>query len=142
MIVDSSVLVDAVADSGARGDDARTALRQPGEKLVAPGLLAVEVLSALRRLAVDESADFSVEDVPAALDDAEALGIEIEATPWEDVRRAWELSQGSVRYADGVFVAAAERHRVALVTSDGRLARSGAQVRCQIIDLTSPSIGQ
>lgn len=141
MIVDTSVLVDAVTDSGARGYEARTVLRQPGEKLIAPGLLAIEVLSALRRIAADESADFSVEDVPAALDDAEGLGIEIEATQWDDVRRAWELSQGSVRYADGVFVAAAERHQIALVTSDGRLARSGAPVRCQIIHLASPSAG-
>ena len=141
MIVDTSVLVDAVTDSGTRGDQARSALRKPGEKLIAPGLLAVEVLSALRRIAADETADFSIGEVPVALDDAEAIGIEVEATPWEDVRRAWDLSQGSVRYTDGVFVAAAERHGVALVTSDSRLARSGAKVRCHIVDLTSPNAG-
>lgn len=137
MIVDTSALVDALADSGARGVAARKALTRPGERLAAPGLLAVEVLAALRRLIADADADFGPDDVLAALDEAERYGIEIEGTPWADVRRAWELAQGSIRYTDGVFVAHAERTQRPLVTADGRLSRSRAQVRCTIIDLAS-----
>lgn len=135
MIVDTSIVVDALTDSGTRGERARRELATPGVRWRAPGLLAVEVLSALRRLAVDDSVDFSADDIAPALDDAEGLGITIDVTPWSDVRRAWELSLGSVRYSDGVFVAAAERLRTSLVTSDGRLARSGAPVDCPIIDV-------
>lgn len=138
MIVDTSALVDALTDSGDRGATARRALIQPGEQLAAPGLLAVEILAALRRLAVDPSADFTADDIPAALDEAERYGVAIEGAPWADVRRAWELSQGSLRYTDGVFVAHAERSQRPLVTADGRLSRSRANVRCTIIDLSEP----
>ncbi|HWL44715.1 MAG TPA: type II toxin-antitoxin system VapC family toxin [Ilumatobacter sp.] len=137
MIVDTSALVDAITDSGARGAAARAALSQPGDRLFAPGLLAVEVLSALRRLAADVSADFDLADIPSALLDAEQYGIEIEGTPWPDVHRAWELAQGSIRYSDGVFIAAAERTDRPLLTSDGRLARSRAPIHCDLIDLTA-----
>ncbi len=136
MIVDTSVLVDALADSGPRGVAARRALSQPGAQLAAPGLLAVEVLSALRRLAIDSAADFTDEDIEPALLEAEMYGVRIEGTTWEDVRRAWQLAQGSVRYTDGVFVAHAERTNRPLVTADGRLGRSRANIRCTIIDLS------
>jgi predicted nucleic acid-binding protein len=135
VIVDASALIDAVADSGARGAAARRALSQQGERLSAPGLLAVEVLAGLRRLAADDAADFHDDDIPAALEDAEGFGVEIEGTPWSDVRRAWELSAGSVRYTDGVYIAHAERSARPLLTSDGRLSRSGAKVHCTIIHL-------
>lgn len=137
MIVDTSALVDALADSGRRGAAARQALSRPGEHLAAPGLLAVEVLSALRRLVADPAADFTEVDVAAALDEAEGFGIDIEGTPWDDVRRAWELAQGSIRYTDGVFIALAERSGRPLLTADRRIGRSGADLRCTIID-TAP----
>lgn len=94
--------------------------------------------SALRRLAVDPAADFADADIAAALDEAERYGVVIEGTPWRDVRRARDLAQGSVRYTDGVFVAHAERTNRQLVTADGRLGRSRANVRCTIIDLSTP----
>lgn len=133
MIVDTSVLVDALTDSGARGTAARRGLSQAGDRLIAPGLLAVEVLSALRRLAIDTTADVDEVDIAAALHEAERYGIAIEATPWRDVHRAWELARGSVRYTDGIFVALAERTGQPLITSDRRLSRSGAHVHCSII---------
>lgn len=137
MIVDTSVIVDAVTDAGERGAAARRELSEPGVSWRAPGLLAVEVLSALRRLALDDSVDFAADDIARALDEAEGYGIHIDPIPWYDVRRAWDLSLGSVRYADGVFVAAAERQGMTLITADGRLARSGALVRCPIVCLDS-----
>jgi hypothetical protein len=36
-----------------------------------------------------------------------------------------------------VYVAAAERHRTALLTSDARIERSGALMRCHVITITA-----
>ena len=74
-------------------------------------------------------------DLPAALDAAAALEIAIEGTPWPDVERAWTLAQGSLRYADAIYVAAAERHRTALLTADGQIERSGAVIHCEVITI-------
>lgn len=38
-----------------------------------------------------------------------------------------------MRYADGLYVAAAERLGAALLTADGRIARSGAEIRCDVV---------
>ncbi len=120
MIVDASVVIDAVTDPGPRGVAARDALAAvpATEPLLAPGNFAVEIMSGLRAAANRPSHPFQPDDLPAALTDAEALEIVIEATPWPDVHRAWVLAQGSLRYADAVYVAAAERHRTALLTAD------------------------
>lgn len=75
----------------------------------------------------------SATDVPQALEDAESFEISIEATPWGDVRRAWKLAQQSLRYADAIYVAAAERQHTALLTADHRISRSGAEVTCEIV---------
>jgi predicted nucleic acid-binding protein len=143
MIVDASVVIDAVADSGSRGEAARAALaEQPAaETLVAPGHFAFEVLSGLNAAANRPGHPLRPEDVDSALADAEALGIHIEPTPWSDVRRAWTLAQGSMRFADAVYVATAERRRTTLLTADGRLGRTGSAVRCQIVTV-APSMRQ
>ena len=135
MIVDASVVIDAVADSGARGDAARAALAaQPAaEPLVAPGHFAFEVLSGLRAAAGRPGHPLAEADVAHALADAQALEIDIEATPWSDVHRAWVLSQDSLRFADAIYVAAAEREHTALLTADARIERSGATITCPII---------
>lgn len=114
MIVDASVIIDAVADSGARGEAARaTLVAQPAaEPLIAPGHFAFEILSGLRAAANRPGHPLIEADVVAALVDAEAFEIDIEATPWSDVHRAWELARASLRFADAVYVAAAERHGV------------------------------
>ena len=73
-----------------------------------------------------------------ALADSEALQIDIEATPWADVHRAWVLAQASPRYADAIYVAATERHHTSLLTADSRIGRSGAPITCQIITVDEP----
>lgn len=105
----------------------------PSEPLVAPGHFAFEILSGLRAAANRPTHPFRAADIDQALIDAESLGIEIEATPWLDVRRAWLLAQGSLRYADAIHIAAAERHRTTLLTADGTFERSGAQLQCRVI---------
>lgn len=71
--------------------------------------------------------------------DAAALEIRIEGTPWDDVQRAHQLAQGSLRYTDGVDVAAAERHETGLLTADARIGRSGADITCEVITFASRS---
>lgn len=139
MIVDASVIIDAVSDSGPRGTAARDALRaQPAaEYLLAPGHFAFEVMSGLRAAANRPGHPFQPDDLRQALRDAESYGIAIEGTPWVDVHRAQELAEQSLRYADAIYVAAAERHRTALLTADGRIGRSGSLVRCRIITVTA-----
>lgn len=135
MIVDASVVIDAVGDPGPRGAAARAELAaQPAtESLIAPGHFAFEVLSGLHAASKRPGYPLAEAEIDDVLADAEALSVEIEGTPWADVRRAWELSRHSLRFADALYVAAAERHGTALITADARIARSGAPIRCRII---------
>lgn len=135
MIVDASVVIDAVADPGPRGVAARGVLADlpAAEPLTAPGHFAFEIMSGLRAAAHRPSHPLTDTDLEPALGLAESFGISIEATPWVDVHRAWALAQVSLRYADAIYVAAAERHGTALLTADARIARSGAPVKCRII---------
>jgi predicted nucleic acid-binding protein len=135
VIVDASVVIDAVADPGPRGAAAREALgaQPPEERLQAPGHFAIEVMSGLRAAANRPGHPLQPSEVAQALRDAEGIGVRIEATPWIDVHRADVLSRGSLRYADAVYVAAAERLGTALLTADTRIARSGAPIACEIV---------
>lgn len=104
--------------------------------MTAPGHFAVEILSALHAAARRPGHPFQEEEIPSAVAEAERYGIVIEATSWVDVRRAHELCRGSLRFADAVYVAAAERKGVELLTADARIARSGAQLRCRVVTVT------
>ncbi len=140
MIVDASLVIDAVADSGPRGVAARDRLAaQPAtERLVAPGHFAFEVMSGLQAAAKRPDHPLQEGDVAEALADAASFEIQIEGTPWADVHRAWALAQASLRYADAIYVAAAERHRTVLLTADARIERSGAPFTCKIITVALP----
>lgn len=135
MIVDASLIIDVVADPGPRGVAARAALGAvpAADALLAPGHFAFEVASGLGAAAHRPNHPLQTGGIKPALQAAAELGITIEATPWADVIRAWDLAQGSLRYADAVYVAAAERHRSALLTADRQIERSGAHVGCEII---------
>lgn len=135
MIVDASLVIDVVADPGSRGVAARAALAAvpAAEPLTAPGHFAFEIMSGLSSAANRPAHPLQRADLAPALEAAEGLGIAIEATPWSDVHRAWALAQGSLRYADAIYVAAAERHATALLTADSQIERSGASIRCEVI---------
>ncbi|MDQ2845719.1 MAG: PIN domain-containing protein [Actinomycetota bacterium] len=137
MIVDASLVIDVVADPGSRGDAARAALAAvpAAEKLLAPGHFAFEVMSGLGAAATRPNHPLQPADLATALQAAAALEIVIEGTPWSDVDRAWNLAQGSLRYADAIYVAAAERHETALLTADSQIERSGALIRCELITI-------
>lgn len=138
MIVDATLVIDAVSDAGSRGEAARQALADhpPSEPLVAPGHFAFEVMSGLRASANRPSHPFRVDDIEQVLRDAESFEITIEGTPWVDVHRAWTLAQASLRYPDAIYVAAAERRGLTFLTSDARIARSRAPVQCQIVTVS------
>ena len=137
MIIDASVVLDAVTDIGPRGQAARQALADhpSSEPLLAPGHLAVEILSGLVAAANRPNHPLQANQIERALLDAESLEITIEATPWGDVRRAWALAQASLRYPDAIYIASAERHATALLTSDAGAERSGAPIRCPIVTI-------
>lgn len=141
MIIDASLVIDAVADPGPLGAAARDALaNQPAaEPLIAPGHFAFEIMSGLHAAASRPEHALNPDDVDQALQDAEALEIAMEASTWIDVHRAWKLAQTSLRYADASYVAAAERHGTALLTTDTRIERSGAPMTCPIITVHAPA---
>ena len=143
MIVDASTVIDAVSDPGPRGSAAREALAQQpaAEPLLAPGHFAIEVMSGLRAAANRPNHPLQPGDLQQALRESESYQITIEGTAWADVHRAWELAEQSLRYPDAIYVAAAERHRTVLLTSDRRIERSGVTMRCEIITIGADVAG-
>lgn len=119
IVVDASVLVNALADDAADGDRARDRLvADPG--LHAPMLIDLEVVSVLRR----HVASGRLENRRArfALDDLRDLRLtRYPHLPLVD--RAWELRENLTPY-DAAYVAVAELLDCALVTADARLSRA------------------
>ena len=125
IVVDAGVIVTALADDGHDGD--RTRSRLHDERLVAPQLIDLEVVSAWRRLVA--AGDLDERRARLALDDLHAL--RMERVPHRAVlRRCWELRDNLTIY-DAVYVALAEVMNVILLTADARL--TGAPgARCEI----------
>jgi predicted nucleic acid-binding protein len=125
IVVDASVVVTALADDGPDGDRVRRRLR--GERLAAPQLLDVEVLSAWRRLAATgqlepRRADLAIRDL---------RDVRIERVPHGPLLlRCWELRQTLTAY-DAAYVSLAELVDAVLVTADRRLAGAPGP-RCAI----------
>jgi predicted nucleic acid-binding protein len=125
LVVDASIIAPVVADGGADGTRYRHRLR--GERLVAPDLMRIEVLSVLRRQLRQGSLAKSEAD--AAVGDLLSLAVEILPTVTL-VSRIWELRDNVTTY-DACYVALAESLGCALLTADGRLARASGP-RCKI----------
>ena len=125
IVVDASVVVTALADDGNDGDRARERLRP--ERLVAPHLIDLEVVSAWRRLAAAGVMDDRRVDL--ALADLLALRLErVGHGPL--LARCWELRTNLTMY-DAAYVALAEELRTTLVTADRRLADAPG-CRCDV----------
>ena len=123
--VDASILVTALADDGPDGDRARFRLR--GERLTAPHLIDIEVLSAWRRLrtvgALDERrAQLAIADLQDLRLDRVAHAVLLE--------RCWELRSNATVY-DASYVALAELVGVTLLTADAKLAAVPG-LRCEV----------
>lgn len=128
IVVDASVVVTALADDGPDGDAARARLRN--ERLTAPQVIDLEVVSAWRRLAATGALDDR--RATLALDDLQAL--RLERVPHGPLlHRCWELRANLTIY-DAAYVALAEALDVALLTADRRLAAApGARCRFEVL---------
>ena len=130
IVIDASVIAPALADDGDHGDRARARLR--GERLLAPDVVDLEVISALRRaLAVG---DLDGRRAQLAIDDLASLDIG-RISHRTLIERVWELRENVTPY-DAAYVALAEALALVLVTADARLARASGP-RCDIELLSS-----
>lgn len=125
IVVDASLLVCTLADDDSAGDLARMRLR--GETLVAPELIDLEVLSALRRRHRHGRLDARRSRF-ARTDLAELPMRRVTHRPL--LERCWELRDNLTAY-DAAYVALAELLGVSLVTLDRRLSRA-AGPRCPV----------
>jgi predicted nucleic acid-binding protein len=129
IVVDASVLATALADDSDDGRHARS--RLSGERLSAPELIDLEVVSVFRRLCAADKLD------PArarqAIGDLDALRLDrIPHRPL--LQRCWELRHNVTVY-DAAYVALAEILDATLVTADRRLVHaSGATCVFELLE--------
>jgi len=125
-VVDASIVVSALVDSGPAGVWAEAQLEKGS--LAAPHLMLVEGANILRRavLCGDISAD------AGTLAHADLAHLRVELFPYEPFAdRVWELRANLTAY-DAWYVAVAEALGAELITLDGRLARATGP-RCTIV---------
>lgn len=126
IVVDASVLANAIADDGVDGVRARAALADAG-RLAAPDLVDVEAVSVLRRRWLAH--DLPARRFSAAIRDLEDLPLD-RYPALRLMRRAYELRENVTAY-DAAYVALAEALGCPLVTADARLARAPG-IRCEV----------
>lgn len=132
IVVDASVLADALVDDGPVGDAARTELTGDPH-WVAPGHLLGEVVSVIRgkvlggKLGLPRAQEV-IDTLPSLVIDEVGVSLLVD--------RMWQL-RGNVTAYDAAYVAAAELMACPLVTGDGRLAEASG-LRCEIRLLAAP----
>ena len=118
LVVDASLVVSALVDSGVTGSWAESLLA--GEPLSAPHLMPVEVANILRRAAVAGEISADV----AAMAHTDLLDLRVELFPYGPFApRVWELRDNLTSY-DAWYVALAEFLSTRVATLDLRLARA------------------
>ena len=126
MVVDSSVIVAALLDSGPQGAWAEKVLGSGS--LCAPQLARVEATNVLRRL--ERAGLITTPEAKSAYDDL--MELDMELFPFEPFAdRVWELRHNVTSY-DAWYVALAEALKLPLATLDGALARSN-RVTCAFL---------
>jgi predicted nucleic acid-binding protein len=126
IVVDASILANAVGDDGQAGHVARATLLAAGEAS-APDLVDVETVSVLRRRWL--AGDLTARRFRSAIDDLLALPL-VRVPTGPLMLRAYELRANATPY-DAAYVALAEGLACALVTADARLARAPG-IRCVV----------
>jgi predicted nucleic acid-binding protein len=117
-VIDSSVVVAALVDSGPHGDWAEEVLA--GGSLQAPELVRVEATNIFRRL--ERAKLITTPEANAAQEDL--MQLDIDLFPFEPFSgRIWELRHRVTSY-DAWYVAIAEALKLPLATLDETLARS------------------
>ena len=126
IVVDASVLANALADDGVDGRKARERLRREAD-LIAPDLVDVETVSVLRRRWLGGT--LPARRFSSAINDLEDLDLaRFPTLPL--MRRAYELRANVTSY-DAAYVALAEQFGCTLVTTDARLA-SAPGIACPV----------
>ena len=126
VVVDSSVLVAALVDSGPNGIWAEEVLSRGS--LLAPELARVEATNILRRLELAKQ--LTTPEANAAHEDLMQLDLEVYSfEPFAE--RIWELRHTVTSY-DAWYVALAEALGLPLATLDGRLSRAKG-VNCKFL---------
>jgi predicted nucleic acid-binding protein len=124
LVIDASVLVAALVDSGPDGEWAAAAIGD--HELAAPHLMPIEAANILRRaaLAGDITAD------SASLAHGDLIELRVELWPYAPLaERCWQLRQNVTTY-DGTYVALAELLDAPLATLDlGLAAAPGPRCR-------------
>lgn len=129
LVVDASVVVAALVDSGPDGTWADALLVT--DDLAAPHLMPAEVANILRRAV----AAGQVPAEMATLAHADLLELRVALLPYEPFApRAWELRENLAAY-DAWYVAVAETLGAAVATLDARLARASGP-RCGFVTPT------
>jgi predicted nucleic acid-binding protein len=117
-VVDASVLVAALVDSGPHGEWAEGVVATGS--LHAPELARVEATNILRRL--ERAKELTTPEANAAYEDLMQLNMELFSfDPFAD--RIWELRHAVTSY-DAWYVAVAEALRLPLATLDERLSKA------------------
>lgn len=132
IVVDASVLANAIADDEADGDAARDAILERGG-VSAPDLMDVETVAVLRKRWL--AGTLPTRRFASAVRDLEELAVDRYPTlrlMW----RAYELRDNVTVY-DAAYVALAEALECPLVTADGRLAKAPG-IRWEVELVESP----
>ena len=126
VVVDSSLMVAALVDSGPEGHWAEDVVAR--NALAAPELLLVETSNILRRLQL--AGELSTLEATSAQRDLLRLDLELfPFSPFAD--RVWALRENLTSY-DAWYVALAEALQCPLVTLDRRLGRASGPC-CDIV---------
>lgn len=126
IVVDASMVVAALVDSGSDGSWAEELLR--ADALAAPHLMPAEAANILRRGAL--TGDLS--DEVASLGYGDLLQLRVELFPFEPfAERIWQLRENVTVY-DAWYVAVAETLEAPLATLDERLCASPGP-RCAFV---------
>lgn len=125
-VVDASVLVAALVDSGANGDWAESIIESGS--IVAPELALVETANVLRRL--ERAKHISALEATSAHRDV--LRLDLDLFPYEPfASRIWALRENVTSY-DAWYIAVAEALACPLATLDVRLSRASGPT-CEIV---------
>ena len=126
IVVDASVIVAALVDSGPNGTWAEKVVESGA--LYGPELVRVESTNILRRL--ERAKEITAPEANAAYEDLTQLDIEL--LPFEPFgNRVWELRHTVTSY-DAWYVAVAESLKLPLATLDERLAASSGP-KCKFL---------
>lgn len=126
IVVDASVLVNALTDDGLVGETSRAELSRDVH-WAAPEHVVVETFSAIRGQHL--GGKITSQRAIDALDALSVSAVDLLSTQ-PLLPRMWEL-RGNASGYDAAYIAAAESHDCSLVTADVRLARIGG-LRCEV----------